>query len=125
MQLESPSARSIGAMVLVERTTHPIRLQRSAIATDPLAHEDAVFVGHGTKWANPIKKPDVEALRSEPDVEAAYQRGGWREAAKLVYRDYIKEEGLDPRELRGKDLVCTCRVGDPCHADVLLELANV
>jgi len=92
---------------------------------DPLAHEDAVFVGHGTKWANPIKKPDVDALRSEPDVEAAYQRGGWREAAKLVYRDYIKEEGLDPCELRGKDLICTCRPGDPCHADVLLELANV
>jgi Domain of unknown function (DUF4326) len=125
MQLESLFARSLGTMALAERTTHPIRLQRSAIAADPLAHEDAVFVGHGTKWANPIKKPDVEALRGEPDVEAAYQRGGWREAAKLVYRDYVQEEGLDPRELRGKDLICTCRPGDPCHADILLELANV
>ena len=124
MQLESPSARSLGTMVLVERTKRPIRLQRSAIGNDPLQHEDAVFVGHGTKWANPIKKPDVEALRTEPDVEAAYQRGGWREAAKLVYRDYLREEGLDPRELSGKDLICTCRPGDPCHADVLLELAN-
>lgn len=125
MQLERPPGRSLGTMVLAERTTRPIRLQRSAIAADPLSHEDAVFVGHGTKWANPFKKPDVDALRSEPDVEAAYQRGGWREAAKLVYRDYVKEEGLDPRELRGKDLICTCRIGDPCHADVLLELANV
>lgn len=26
--------------------------------------------------------------------------------------------------LRGKDLVCWCSVGRPCHADVLLELAN-
>lgn len=26
--------------------------------------------------------------------------------------------------LRGKNLACWCRVGDPCHADVLLELAN-
>jgi hypothetical protein len=26
--------------------------------------------------------------------------------------------------LRGKDLGCWCRPGDPCHADVLLELAN-
>src|SRR5262249_44527091 len=42
-------ARSLGAMVLAERTTHPNRLQRSAVAADPLAHEDAVFVGHGTK----------------------------------------------------------------------------
>jgi hypothetical protein len=28
-------------------------------------------------------------------------------------------------ELRGKDLACWCRLdGKPCHADVLLELAN-
>ena len=26
--------------------------------------------------------------------------------------------------LRGRDLACWCPVGDPCHADVLLELAN-
>jgi hypothetical protein len=27
-------------------------------------------------------------------------------------------------ELRGKDLACFCKIGDPCHADVLLEIAN-
>jgi hypothetical protein len=27
-------------------------------------------------------------------------------------------------ELRGKNLACWCKPGDPCHADVLLELAN-
>lgn len=27
-------------------------------------------------------------------------------------------------ELRGKDLACWCRPGEPCHADVLLEVAN-
>nr|WP_272896981.1 DUF4326 domain-containing protein [Mycolicibacterium tusciae] len=28
------------------------------------------------------------------------------------------------RELRGHDLVCWCPLDSPCHADVLLELAN-
>lgn len=28
------------------------------------------------------------------------------------------------RELRGKDLACWCKLSDPCHADILLELAN-
>jgi hypothetical protein len=28
------------------------------------------------------------------------------------------------RELRGKDLACWCPLDAPCHADVLLELAN-
>lgn len=27
-------------------------------------------------------------------------------------------------ELRGKQLACWCRLGKPCHADVLAELAN-
>lgn len=26
--------------------------------------------------------------------------------------------------LRGKDLVCRCPISQPCHADVLLEMAN-
>lgn len=27
-------------------------------------------------------------------------------------------------ELRGKNLACWCPLGSPCHADVLLEIAN-
>ena len=27
-------------------------------------------------------------------------------------------------QLRGKNLACWCKPGDPCHADVLLEMAN-
>jgi len=27
-------------------------------------------------------------------------------------------------ELRGKNLACFCKLDEPCHADVLLDLAN-
>ena len=27
-------------------------------------------------------------------------------------------------DLKGWDLACSCNPGEPCHADVLLELAN-
>jgi hypothetical protein len=30
----------------------------------------------------------------------------------------------DLAALRGKNLACWCKAGQPCHADVLLELAN-
>ena len=109
-------------MVLSEQVRKPSRLQKSSVGA---ASRSAIFVGRGTKWANPFKKSDVDALRSEPDVELAYQLGGWREAAKLLYVDHLREEGLDFRELRGMDLVCTCRLNEPCHADILLELANL
>jgi len=36
---------------------------------------------------------------------------------------YIPAERV--AELRGKDLACWCRLDQPCHADVLLEIANV
>ena len=42
----------------------------------------------------------------------------------------IRDEGgiflaqLAPEELRGKNLACWCPLDQPCHADVLLELAN-
>ena len=100
----------------------PTRLQRSSLLEPD--SPDSVFVGQSSKWANPFKKPDVEVLRGERDVEAAYQRRGWREAAKLLYREHLKAEDLDPRELRGKNLVCACKLTEPCHADVLIELAN-
>ncbi len=28
------------------------------------------------------------------------------------------------RELRGKSLMCYCPLDEPCHADILLEIAN-
>ena len=102
---------------------HPVRLQRSQYAREET--DDALFVGPGTKWANPFQRPDVEALRGVPDVEAAFQRGGWRAAAVLLYREHLREQGLNPSELRGKNLICTCKLTDPCHADLLIKLANV
>lgn len=30
----------------------------------------------------------------------------------------------DLTELRGKDLACWCPLDQPCHADVILEIAN-
>lgn len=34
------------------------------------------------------------------------------------------DDPMDVTPLRGKNLACFCKLGEPCHADVLLELAN-
>lgn len=31
---------------------------------------------------------------------------------------------MNVEELRGYDLACYCKEGDPCHADLLLEISN-
>lgn len=51
-----------------------------------------------------------------------------RDKAISLYREHLlADPGLleaARAELAGRDLACWCRLADPCHADVLLELAN-
>lgn len=39
-------------------------------------------------------------------------------------RMFVLRDCTDISVLRGKSLACWCKPGEPCHADVLLELAN-
>ncbi len=90
---------SIDALIPTGKTLvqRPVRLQRALNAN---ASGEVVDVGPGTKWANPIKRRDVETLvSSEPDISAAWGKGGWKLAALVLYRDYLLEKGLDPTEL--------------------------
>ena len=42
-----------------------------------------------------------------------------------LFRVHItKWARVDPSELAGRDLACWCPLDQPCHADVLLEIAN-
>jgi hypothetical protein len=96
---------------------------------------DAVYVGRPTIWGNPFVHPDpaqaVAAFRR-------YLRGGTQSfemgpgglqfakdahpnATHWAYADFVREH---IHQLQGKTLACWCPEGQPCHADVLLELAN-
>ena len=74
--------------------------------------ENAVYVGRPTKWGNPYTLNMYENLSDVMFCFEHYAR--------------LKSE-KDPewlRPLRGKSLACWCPLDQPCHADVLLELAN-
>lgn len=50
-----------------------------------------------------------------------------RHAVQLFQEYAMLRSRKDPswlEPLRGKDLCCWCKMDQPCHADVLLELAN-
>lgn len=73
--------------------------------------EGAVYVGRPTRWGNPFTVDEYgEHL-------ALFNFRGRVQSILLV-----NPNSLD--ELRGKDLACWCKEGAPCHADILLELAN-
>lgn len=73
----------------------------------------AIYVGRPTKWGNPYI-PDEPSERQEA---VDLFREWWLQLAERGY-------GHDISELRGKDLACWCPLDQPCHADVLLKLAN-
>ena len=103
---------------------------------------NTVIVDRTTKWGNPISIAEV--AEQYPSLEG-------RQVATLVVRDFetLARQGslhlpnwrflggargpvtwtypsADEicAELAGRNLCCPCPPGRPCHADVLLELAN-
>ena len=75
---------------------------------------NAVYVGRPSRWGNPYRVAEHGRGTALAKYKDMLTRMIEREPALL---DQIKEQ------LRGKDLVCWCHP-DPCHADILLELAN-
>lgn len=73
--------------------------------------KNAIYVGRPTIWNNPYEMK-------------TYGRAG----SLLLFRHHL---GARPwmvaearRQLKGYDLICSCPLDKPCHADILLELAN-
>lgn len=112
---------------------------------------DAVVVARPSRWGNPFKVGALYMTRSywhpapSPSVAAGRDEGevydSWgsepqrvdrvRDRAHAValfrahvayYDDVWTPERVAP--LAGRDLACWCPLDQPCHADVLLELAN-
>jgi len=105
--------------------------------------DGAVYVGRPTKWGNPWTVVPVRDANF-PFSDAAdvvtddgttigrferYSRGPrsgapyW--AVQGFNRDFAAGLAEEARaELAGRDLACWCPLDQPCHADVLLELAN-
>ena len=72
----------------------------------------AVYVGRPTRWGNPYRPNWAISL-----VDSVNAYRGW--ANRQLRQD---DDWLPP--LRGKDLVCWCPLDQPCHADILLDLAR-
>jgi hypothetical protein len=112
--------------------------------------EGAVFVGRPTKWGNPFRvghhyKRDadggiprmsirfvyLEAFEGHQDAsfttiasaQEAVDWFRWYMGTHLFQRE--AERQLIREKLTGHDLACWCPLDQPCHADVLLEIANV
>jgi hypothetical protein len=102
--------------------------------------EGTLYVGRNTRWGNPLL-PQMWGLQRTIDVYRDMVLGIWNpdhfsdcddQDYAIVYqlvsnwKDRIDGHPLEAArfELRGHNLACWCPLDQPCHADVLLALAN-
>jgi hypothetical protein len=110
----------------------PVRIQRKRVKGWRMP-ENTVYVGRPSKWGNPHHWQDYSEWY--PDAEP----DDLRRMATSDFKHFTLDPALIPREwpkpryaslgevrseLAGKDLACWCPLDQPCHADVLLEIAN-
>lgn len=114
---------------------HRVQLSRAKGWRKP---ENTVVVARPSKWGNPFRIERVEcsagglcwavSLGDMIVQQHADSQERARELAVGFFRSWMSEEDHhdlpDPAPLTGKSLACWCPLDQPCHADVLLEIAN-
>jgi len=85
----------------------PIRIQRKRTKGWRMP-ENTVYVGRPSLWGNPYNGNGAV-------------REYWRYIKACIKASPRK---YNINKLRGKNLCCWCPLDKPCHADVLLEIAN-
>ena len=123
-------------------TATPVRVQLSR-AKGWKMPANTVKVDRTTRFGNPWTEGDPGKVRivkgCEISLPMAVTRAGvidrfrrWMAGefdqthGHQIYEAVIPPQTPKPdiASLRGKNLACWCKPGEPCHADVLLELAN-
>lgn len=82
--------------------------------------DGAIYVGRPSIYGNPWSLTDYGEYSI--NLFRRWLTGQMRLTGELRRSRERLLEGLDA--LRGKDLACWCPEGSPCHADILLEIAN-
>lgn len=75
---------------------------------------NTVMVSRPSRWGNPFKTNGYEHGKRQEVVNRF---------AEMVFGDDEYKAEIK-RWLRGKNLACWCPLNQPCHAEILLKIAN-
>ncbi len=117
--------------------TTPRRIQRMR-TKDWRMPPWAIYVGRPSRWRNPFRIERTGVIEMKAGDGAFKPLVTWtkptlpEDRAQLValFREWLALPGQDAlrqairAELAGHDLACWCPIDQPCHADILLEIAN-
>jgi uncharacterized protein DUF4326 len=96
---------------------HRVQLRRSAGWKMPA---NTVKVDRTTRWGNPFTPAELGSVAAAVAAHGRWMRG-----------ETAAPGGVDPPDaaairsaLAGRNLACWCPSNGPCHADLLLAIAN-
>ena len=84
---------------------------------------NTIKVDRSTRWGNPFR---VGPRYSAASAVADFRRWIENDGPKGLSEDLPAPPSLEDirKHLAGRNLACWCAIGAPCHAEVLLTLAN-
>ena len=122
--MTAQSEDSLAEFALPRDAPQRIRLRRAKGWRLP---DNTVVVSRPTPWGNPFKVGvDGDAARSV-ELYTTMLAGYFCISCKTEFdaqKAAVAYARRNIKKLRGKNLACWCRLDKPCHADVLLKIAN-
>lgn len=102
------------------RKPHRIQLRRTK---DWRLPPNTVVVSRPSKWGNPFRIGG-SGINTAAVAVHEFERF-WKRRLRKCTPNTRYRWRRELREIRGKNLACWCPLDQPCHADVLLEIANL
>lgn len=115
-----------GLFYKMESTTVPKRIQRKR-ARGWKKPDNTVDITRPGRWGNPFIVGQDGSLSECIRLLELLLSGCICVSCKASIesqKKYLKNIESDIKTLRGKNLMCWCREGKPCHGDILLKVAN-
>ncbi|HDL01136.1 MAG TPA: DUF4326 domain-containing protein [candidate division Zixibacteria bacterium] len=97
---------------------YPVRIQRKRTKGWKMP-PNTIYVGRPSKWGNPYKTGDKAC-----DARCYRKELEWYLDKNSVISKKHEQILAGLKKLKGKNLACWCPLDSPCHADILLEIAN-
>jgi len=94
--------------------------------------KNTISVTRPGRWGNPYKVVDIgdDCYSVFLDMGKADLLVAWALPKYMAINLALEkfEEGINielaKKELKGKNLACFCKIGEPCHRKILLKIAN-
>ena len=85
---------------------------------------NTIKVDRSTRWGNPFRvAPGYSATAAVADFQRWIENDCPKRSPDDIPPPPTREDIR--QHLAGKNLACWCAIGQPCHAEVLLRLANI